>query len=118
MIFIDKSTNKLLGDQVTKDYLDNCCLDTATGRYSNVCYDKRDGYGNRFSSTNMGIYKKRMIDAIYRNQHGYCCYCLRKLNKKVSNWNFEGYLKNINKENKEEARKYWNERIETLPLGP
>lgn len=42
----------------------------------------------------------------------------KELNKKVSNWNFEGYLKNINKENKEEARKYWNERIETLPLGP
>ena len=89
MIFIDKSTNKVLGDQVVKDYLDNCCLDTVTGRYSNVCYDKRDGCGKRFSSTNMGIYKKRMIDAIYRNQHGYCCYCLRKLNKKASNGGIE-----------------------------
>ena len=85
MLYIDKSIGKVTGDKVTEDYLNNCCFDSAIHRYKNICYDKRDGVGNRFSSTNAGSYKGRMIDVLYKNQHGYCCYCLRKLRKKTLN---------------------------------
>lgn len=89
MLYIDKLIHKVTGDKVTEDYLNNCCFDTATNRYINICYDKRDGIGKNFSSVNAGIYKSRMINILYKSQYGYCCYCLRKLRKKTLNCNID-----------------------------
>lgn len=42
----------------------------------------------------------------------------KELSEKVSNWNFAGYLEKVNQENIDEAKKYWDERINSLPVGP
>ncbi|MBR1800058.1 MAG: hypothetical protein IJ767_00975 [Bacteroidaceae bacterium] len=77
---IDKSTHKIAGDQVTKDYLDHCCLQP-NGRYESVRYDsKRDpGNGPCFCTAAGGAYRKRMTTILLENQNGYCCYCMRKI---------------------------------------
>ena len=85
MLYIDKSNDKKKGDSVTKDYLINCCFNKNFHRYQDICYDERDGKGKRFLSVDYGFYKDRMINVLYKNQYGYCCYCLRKLRKKTSN---------------------------------
>lgn len=79
MLYIDKSGNQAEGDQVTADYLLNHCLDAVTGKYSNILYDRRDGHGVHFSTADSLSYRQRMKSALYSNQSGLCCYCLRRL---------------------------------------
>lgn len=79
MKWINKATHRVAGNQVSKDYLDNCCK-RADGRYHNVRYDKRDsGTGLCFCNANHGAYRKEMTKILLNNQNGYCCYCMRKL---------------------------------------
>lgn len=79
MLYIDKSKHKEEGMQVTKDYLQTCCLGT-DGRFHNIRYDNRDsGRTQTFCGYNHREYKKRLINILLENQHNLCCYCLRKL---------------------------------------
>lgn len=79
MIYIDKSRNRADGEQVTRDYLQNHCLDAATGKYANILYDKRDGHGDHFTTVDAAQYCLRMKRVLHSNQSGLCCYCLRRL---------------------------------------
>lgn len=47
-------------------------------------------------------------------------YCNEQLPENVSKWSFEKYLNNNSKSSKgyEEAREYWQNRVENLPMGP
>ena len=42
----------------------------------------------------------------------------KKLPEESKNWNFAGYLEMEDKEEKEQARKYWSRRLQSLPKGP
>ena len=114
MIYIDKQKYSKEGIQITSEYLQNCCKDSATGRYVNVCYDKRDGYGHSLCRADKGVYHKRMIEVLHKSQNRYCCYCLRKLKAESKEKDLEktsiehiiprGYTE-TNKENLEEYQK-------------
>ena len=79
MLYIDKSKHREEGLQITKDYLQTCCLGT-DGRYHNIRYDNRDsGTNQTFCGYNHRVFRKRLINVLLENQHNLCCYCLRKL---------------------------------------
>lgn len=79
MYYIDKSKNRNEGLQVTKDYLQTCCLGS-DGRYHEIRYDNRDaGTTDTFCTHNQREFRKRLINILLDNQHNLCCYCLRKL---------------------------------------
>lgn len=81
MRYIDKTPNRAEGRQITADFLQDHCLQP-NGRHENIAYDnKRDG-GSRahaFCGASGGRYRKAMILLLHTEQHGLCCYCLRKL---------------------------------------
>ncbi|MDE5678598.1 hypothetical protein [Phocaeicola sp.] len=79
MLYIDKSKHREEGLQVTKDYLNTCCLGE-DGRFHNIRYDNRDtGVADTFCGYNRREYRKRLINVLLDNQQSLCCYCLRKL---------------------------------------
>lgn len=81
MRYIDKSPNRAEGRRITADFLRDHCLQP-NGRHENIAYDnKRDG-GSRahsFCGASRGQYRKEMTRLLIAEQHGLCCYCMRRL---------------------------------------
>lgn len=79
MRFIDKHERQIEGSRITEDYLENECkmTDPITGniRYMNIDYPG--------SFTNRG-YKNRLLELGMTSQNKFCCYCLRKIERKQS----------------------------------
>lgn len=75
----NKGDAKAKADQLVKEFMDTCCLQS-DGRYHEVRYDKRDpGTTICFCAAKSGHYRKLFTNLMLENQDGYCCYCMRKI---------------------------------------
>lgn len=72
MQYIDKSTRRAAGNQITEEYLERVCKteDPLDGR---VRYQNIDYQGS------FKPYRQRMARELLATQNGLCCYCMRKL---------------------------------------
>ena len=84
MQYIDKNnTTRSAGNQVTLDYLNDCCKD-ANGHYCNITYrNKRGTTFPEFCSCGTPLYYDRMVRLLMSEQDNRCCYCLRRLQEGV-----------------------------------
>lgn len=81
MKWIDKTPNRVAGQTITHQFLENHCKE-ADGRYREIKYDDRcPGTKKQFVSADKRKYRKAMIDLLLTEQNNLCCYCLRKLKR-------------------------------------